>query len=77
MEPEPEAFRARVREALAGGRWVSEGVYISRTFDLRLPQADLIVWLDQPRWLRFVRVAWRAFAFRAAQNSMPEKRSGH
>jgi adenylate kinase family enzyme len=63
-EAEPEAFRARVAKALAGGRWVSDGNYNTRTFDLRLPQADLIVWLDQPLWLRFVRVAWRAFRHR-------------
>jgi adenylate kinase family enzyme len=63
-EPDNAVFRERVKAALAQGRWVSEGVYISRTFDLRLPHAELIVWLDQPRWLRFVRVAWRAFRYR-------------
>jgi hypothetical protein len=27
------------------------------TFDLRLPRADLVIWIDRPRWLS----AWRAF----------------
>lgn len=64
VEAETPVFRARVAEAHAGDCWVSEGVYISKTFDLRLPRADLIVWLDQPRWLRIVRVVWRAVTYR-------------
>lgn len=63
-EPDGEAFRARVAAALAGGRWISEGNYVSRTAELRLPGADLILWLDQPLWLRLWRVASRALAYR-------------
>ncbi len=51
-EPDNEAFRERVRGALAGEAWISEGNYARRTFDLRLPRADLILWLDTPRDLR-------------------------
>lgn len=48
-EPDNEAFRARVRAAIAGDSWVCEGNYLSRTFDLRLPRADQVIWLDTPR----------------------------
>ena len=58
-EPENEAFRARVAAALAGDAWVSDGNYVSRTFDLRLPRADTVIFLDQPRWLCVFRILWR------------------
>ncbi len=63
-EAEPAVFRARVAQALAGGRWITDGIYNSKTFDLRLPQADLIVWIDQPVWLRLWRVTSRALSNR-------------
>jgi adenylate kinase family enzyme len=49
VEPDAEQFRDRVRAAVAGDSWVSEGNYARRTFDLRLPRADLVIWLDTPR----------------------------
>jgi adenylate kinase family enzyme len=58
-EPENEAFRAAVRAAVAGDRWVSEGNFVSRTFDLRLPRADAVLFIDQPRWLCIYRILWR------------------
>lgn len=64
VEPETAAFRARVATAHADERWVSEGLYLSKTFDLRLPRAELIVWLHQPRWLCIARVVWRALTYR-------------
>jgi adenylate kinase family enzyme len=48
-KPQNEAFRARVNEALSGDGWVCEGNYHRQTFDLRLPRADLVVWLNTPR----------------------------
>jgi adenylate kinase family enzyme len=41
-------FRARVQEALAGGRWVVDGSYHGKLGDSVLEQADLVVWLDLP-----------------------------
>ncbi len=53
-------FRTRVAGAHAGERWVSDGNFAHTTFDLRLPQADLIVWIDPPRplcmWRALVRI---------------------
>lgn len=60
VEPEAEQFRARVRKAVAADAWVCEGNYARRTFDLRLPRADLIIWLDTPRLTCFARVILRA-----------------
>lgn len=49
VEPDAETFRSRVRDAVSGQAWVCEGNYSRRTFDLRLPRADLVIWLDTPR----------------------------
>jgi adenylate kinase family enzyme len=64
VEAERQLFRSRVAHALAGERWISDGNYTSRTADLRLPRADLIVWLDQPLWRRLWRVTWRVARYR-------------
>lgn len=60
VEPDAEQFRERMRAALATDAWVSEGNYARRTFDLRLPRADLVIWLDTPRWTCLRRVIVRS-----------------
>ncbi len=60
VEPDAEQFRARVSAAVAPKAWVCEGNYARRTFDLRLPGADLIIWLDTPRLTCFTRVIRRS-----------------
>ncbi len=42
-------FRARVEELHAGSRWISDGNFAAATFDLRLPRATLIVWVEGSR----------------------------
>lgn len=64
VEPEAEVFRNQVRLAVAGEAWVCEGNYSRRTFDLRLPRADLIIWLDTPRWVCLKRVILRSLSRR-------------
>lgn len=59
-EPDNDAFRARVSAAIAGDSWVSDGNYLSRTFDLRLPRAELVIWLDTPRSTCMLRVLTRS-----------------
>jgi adenylate kinase family enzyme len=54
VESSYEEFRPRVEAAAE--RWIIDGNF-SRTFDIRMPRADTIVWIDQPRWL----CLWRAF----------------
>ena len=56
---DPEMFRGRVAEALAGDRWIVDGNFLSMVGELILPRADAILWLHQPRWLCLVRAAWR------------------
>ena len=49
--------RAKLAELLAPGSWVVEGSY-RELADLILPNADLVIWIDQPEWLRLYR-SWR------------------
>lgn len=60
IEPDAEQFRARVRDAVSPDIWICEGNYARRTFDLRLPRADLIIWLDTPRLTCLTRVIKRS-----------------
>ncbi|MGH6996545.1 MAG: hypothetical protein ACREEO_00060 [Phenylobacterium sp.] len=54
-----EAFRRRVREALAGEAWIVDGAFLALVGDLTLPRAELVVWLQQPRWLALSRALGR------------------
>jgi adenylate kinase family enzyme len=60
IKPDNEAFRARVRTAIAADAWICEGNYVRRTFDLRLPRADLIIWMDTSRLTCLWRVIVRS-----------------
>jgi adenylate kinase family enzyme len=57
-EPNSEAFRARVCEAMAAAPqgWVIDGNYDSRLGDTVLGAAEIIVWLDVPLHLKLRRV---------------------
>jgi adenylate kinase family enzyme len=55
------AFRVMLEEAHAGEAWVSDGNFAKATFDIRLPRADLVIWLEQPRWVCARRVIARTF----------------
>lgn len=57
-QPPDAEFRAVVEAAVAEPAWVMDGNY-SRTFDLRLPAADTIIFLDLPRYICFARVIRR------------------
>jgi adenylate kinase family enzyme len=45
---EPERWRERVKELAAGEAWIMDGNFAS-TFDIRIPRADTIIFLDLPR----------------------------
>lgn len=55
------AFRGMLDEAHQGEAWVSDGNFAKATFDLRVPRADLVIWLEQPRWVCAWRVVARTF----------------
>jgi adenylate kinase family enzyme len=50
------AFRSLMKQAHAGDRWISEGNFAQTTFDIRLPRATLVIWLERSRLL----CMWRA-----------------
>ena len=52
----PDAVRDRLAASL-GDAWVVDGTYAEAS-RITLPRADLILWLDQPAWLRLYR-SWR------------------
>jgi hypothetical protein len=52
------AFRIAMADAHAAPAWISDGNFSLASFDIRLPRAELIVWLERPRWL----CLWRAAA---------------
>lgn len=54
---ETAAMCADLSAALEPGAWIVEGSYAEASA-LTLPTADLVIWLDQPVWLRLYR-AWR------------------
>ena len=72
VEPDNDSFRARLQQAIASDTWVCEGNYSRRTFDLRLPRADLIIWLDTPRTTCLRRVLMRSLLDRPR----PDKPAG-
>jgi adenylate kinase family enzyme len=43
------AFRRLMKAAHDGEAWISDGNFAAVTFDIRLPRANLIVWLDRSR----------------------------
>jgi adenylate kinase family enzyme len=51
--------RERVRGIAETPAWVMDGNF-SDTFDLRMPRADGLIWLDYPRAACARRVLWRA-----------------
>ena len=56
--PEPSAWRQELVALAASPTWVMDGNYIN-TFDIRLPRADSLVWLDYPRGICIRRVLMR------------------
>jgi adenylate kinase family enzyme len=56
--PAKQEWRERVEALAARPAWVMDGNYAS-TFDLRVPRATAIVWLDLPRWQCILSVLWR------------------
>ncbi|WP_404292356.1 AAA family ATPase [Microvirga sp. RSM25] len=56
--PSKEQWRERVKALAARPAWVMDGNYAS-TFDLRVPRATAVIWLDLPRWQCSLSVLWR------------------
>ena len=54
------AFRAELARLHEAEAWVSDGNFAAATFDIRLPRATQIVWLEPSRFLCAVRAVRRA-----------------
>jgi len=63
VESDDDEFRARVAEALQAPAWIADGNF-GGTWDLRMPMAGTIVWIDQPRLLCLWRAIRRVFVYR-------------
>ena len=50
------AFRTLMKELHTGETWISDGNFAQATFDIRLPRATLVIWIDRPR----IFCAWHA-----------------
>jgi adenylate kinase family enzyme len=55
-EKDLAAFRALIKQAHAGDQWISDGNFAQATFDIRLPRATLVIWLECSK----LSCAWRA-----------------
>lgn len=71
--PTVEAFRSRLREAIAGNAWITDGNYSMHSFDLRMPRADLLICVERARLYCVWRVLRRAISgrFRAHDKLAP------
>ena len=63
VESDRDDYLTRVMAALAVPVWICDGQFTS-SFHLRMPMADTIVWIDQPRALCLIRAIWRAVTYR-------------
>jgi adenylate kinase family enzyme len=62
IESDSDDFRLRTAEALTGAAWICDGDFGS-SLDVRLPLADTVLWIDQPRWICVARAIWRALSY--------------
>src|SRR3984885_5452810 len=61
QEKDVPAFRTLVEKLHAGDHWISDGNFALATFDLRLPRATLVIWLERSRRSCTWRAITRAF----------------
>lgn len=54
-------FKALVKEAHAKDHWISDGNFAQATFDIRLPRATLVIWLECSRLSCASRAIMRVF----------------
>ncbi|WCT54708.1 AAA family ATPase [Paenibacillus kyungheensis] len=59
---EQGAWDQKVTEFALTDRWIIDGNY-SRTLDIRIERADVIVFLDMPRWLCMYRIVKRRIQY--------------
>ncbi|HEX4783225.1 MAG TPA: hypothetical protein VH350_02720 [Candidatus Sulfotelmatobacter sp.] len=60
-EKDVPTFRSLIEKLHAGDNWISDGNFAVATFDLRLPRATLLIWLERSKLYCIWRVILRAF----------------
>jgi adenylate kinase family enzyme len=70
---ESTQWREKCAALAAAPDWVMDGAY-SSTYDIRMPRADTLLWLDYPRHTCLRRVLWRLFKHYGRRNrpDLPE-----
>jgi adenylate kinase family enzyme len=67
-EKDVPAFRSLVEKAHAVDEWISDGNFALATFDIRLPRATMVIWLEPSKlacgWRAITRVFKRGEAHR-------------
>jgi adenylate kinase family enzyme len=63
VETGDDEFREAVTEALAAPAWICDGNFGS-TWDVRMPRADTIIWIDRPPWFSLLRAIRRMIQYR-------------
>lgn len=73
-EKDLPAFRNSIKTLHANDEWISDGNFAVATFDIRLPRATLVIWLERSKlscaWRAVLRVFKRGQAHRI--NKLPE-----
>jgi adenylate kinase family enzyme len=64
LRPRPEQ-RQRIARIVAEDRWIIDGNN-PKSLDLRLPRADIVLWVRMPRWLCLWSIVKRGFAYRGS-----------
>ncbi len=62
-----DLFREEVARVIQAPAWICDGNFTG-TWDIRMPAADTIVWLQQPRWLCLARAILRVVTYRGRRN---------
>ena len=74
VESDDAPFRADVTRALRGPAWICDGNF-SSNWDIRMPLADTIVWIAQPRLVCLARAIWRVVAY-GGRRTRPDMAAG-
>jgi adenylate kinase family enzyme len=67
-EKDVPTFRTLIEEAHTDEDWISDGNFAVASFDIRLPRATLVIWLERSR----LSCAWRTLT-RAFKRSEPHR----
>lgn len=70
--PDLEDWRKRVCALAGASEWIMDGNY-SNTYDVRMPRADTLIWLDYPRSVCLRRVLLRTLTgYGRTRSDLPE-----